>query len=67
MLLSLLIKIQGIARKGKYGAFLMEEDSNRVREILSALRNHLPQEVAVSAKIRLVSSFAIKYRPYVLP
>jgi tRNA-dihydrouridine synthase len=44
---------QGIARKGNYGAFLMEADFNRVCEILTALRRAMPSETAVSAKIRL--------------
>jgi len=44
---------QTIAKKGNYGAHLMEGDPDRVYEILKALRNHLPQEVCVSTKIRL--------------
>jgi tRNA-dihydrouridine synthase len=44
---------QGIARKGRYGAFLMEQDATTVYAILSALRQSLPDSVAVSAKIRL--------------
>lgn len=44
---------QGIAKKGNYGAFLMENDSQRVCEILSALRRNLPESVAVSCKMRL--------------
>jgi len=44
---------QGIARKGRYGAFLMEEDDHLVCSILSAMRQALPPSVAVSAKIRL--------------
>lgn len=44
---------QGIARKGNYGAFLMESDFDRVCEILTALRRVMPPETAVSAKIRL--------------
>ena len=44
---------QGIARKGQYGAFLMEDDSNRVCDILRALRSSLPSTTAVSVKIRL--------------
>jgi tRNA-dihydrouridine synthase 1 len=44
---------QGIARKGRYGAFLMEEDTDLVCRILSALRQELPANIAVSAKIRL--------------
>jgi tRNA-dihydrouridine synthase len=44
---------QGIARKGRYGAFLMEQDASTVYAILHALRQALPRSVAVSAKIRL--------------
>ena len=44
---------QAIARKGNYGAFLMEQDFDRVCEILTALRHNLPETTAVSAKIRL--------------
>jgi len=44
---------QTIARKGRYGAHLMEEDPGLVCEIVSRLRRHLPAEVGVSAKIRL--------------
>lgn len=44
---------QGIASKGNYGAFLMERDESRVYEILAALRQALPDRIAVSAKIRL--------------
>jgi tRNA-dihydrouridine synthase len=44
---------QGIARKGNYGAFLMESDEARVYAVLKTLRKRLPASVAVSAKIRL--------------
>jgi tRNA-dihydrouridine synthase len=44
---------QGIARRGRYGAFLMEEDDRLICSILSTLREALPSSVAVSAKIRL--------------
>jgi tRNA-dihydrouridine synthase len=44
---------QQIARKGRYGAFLMEADSHLVCEILAALRRHLPESVAISCKMRL--------------
>ena len=47
---------QGIARKGNYGAFLMESDFDRVCEILTALKRMVPSETAVSAKIRLPTS-----------
>ena len=47
---------QGIAKKGKYGAFLAEQDFDGVCEILTALSDymeiHHPQTM-VSAKIRL--------------
>ena len=44
---------QHIAKKGNYGAFLMDRDPARVRDILHGLRQQLPASVAVSAKIRL--------------
>jgi tRNA-dihydrouridine synthase 1 len=44
---------QAIAKKGMYGAFLMEQDPQTVYTILQSLRDHLPSTVAVSAKIRL--------------
>ena len=44
---------QNIAKKGNYGAFLMERDVDRVCQILRELRNNLPESTAVSAKIRL--------------
>ena len=44
---------QGIARKGKYGAFLMEDSPETVYEILTELRQTLPSNILVSAKIRL--------------
>lgn len=44
---------QGIARKGNYGAFLMEDDEDAVMNVLTALRQNLPEHVQVSAKIRL--------------
>ncbi len=44
---------QAIARKGRYGAFLMEEDDRLVCQILSGLRKALPESTTVSAKIRL--------------
>lgn len=44
---------QGIARKGRYGAFLMEQDEDLVCQILSQLRLVLPSHIKVSAKIRL--------------
>jgi len=44
---------QGIARKGNYGSFLSDTDPKLVCDILSTLRNNLPSEVKVSAKIRL--------------
>lgn len=44
---------QGIARKGNYGAFLMEQEEDTVIKILTALRKAVPVSMAVSAKIRL--------------
>lgn len=44
---------QNIAKKGNYGAFLAERDFDRVCEILSTLRQAVPESTAVSAKIRL--------------
>jgi tRNA-dihydrouridine synthase len=44
---------QNIAKKGNYGAFLIERDFEKVTEILKALRKNLPSEVSLSAKIRL--------------
>lgn len=44
---------QNIARKGHYGAFLMERDETLVCRILTQLRASLPSSVSVSAKIRL--------------
>lgn len=44
---------QGIARKGNYGAFLMEDDEDVVMDVLTALRQNLPEHIQVSAKIRL--------------
>ena len=47
---------QGIARKGNYGAFLMEQDSDKVFHILESLRRELPEHITVSNKIRLPTS-----------
>jgi tRNA-dihydrouridine synthase len=47
---------QGIARKGRYGAFLMEESVTTVCDLLSTLRKDLPSNVGVSAKIRIPES-----------
>lgn len=44
---------QGIARKGKYGAFLMEESLDVVCKIVTRLRQDLPSEVLVSVKMRI--------------
>lgn len=44
---------QGIARKGRYGAFLHQLDPDTCHDILRTLRQNLPCRVAVSAKIRL--------------
>ena len=44
---------QNIARKGNYGAYLMENHPAQACSILKALRESLPHTVTVSAKIRL--------------
>lgn len=44
---------QGIARKGRYGAYLMEESVEDVCRIISKLRQDLPSNVGVSCKIRI--------------
>lgn len=44
---------QGIARKGRYGAFLMEESVDIVCDIVSTLRRDLPSNVGISCKIRI--------------
>jgi tRNA-dihydrouridine synthase len=44
---------QNIAKKGNYGAFLMEEAPEKVYGMLKALRQSIPDTVSVSAKIRL--------------
>jgi tRNA-dihydrouridine synthase len=44
---------QNIARKGRYGAFLMEDNPDMVYQILQNLRRTLPSTCTVSAKIRL--------------
>ena len=44
---------QSIARKGKYGSFLHDEDPEVTYSVLSALRSNLPHEIGVTAKIRL--------------
>mmetsp|Transcript_23284 Transcript_23284/g.26525 ORF Transcript_23284/g.26525 Transcript_23284/m.26525 type:complete len:661 (+) Transcript_23284:65-2047(+) len=44
---------QAIARKGQYGAFLMESNLDAVCNVISQLKNDLPNNVGVSAKIRI--------------
>ena len=44
---------QAIARSGRYGAFLMEENPNTVYTIIRQLRKELPKNVGVSVKIRI--------------
>ena len=44
---------QNIARKGNYGAYLMENHPSTACRVLKALRDTLPSTVTVSAKIRL--------------
>eukprot|EP00978_Attheya_sp_CCMP212_P000793 scaffold1654_cov45-Attheya_sp.AAC.1 len=44
---------QTIARKGNYGAHLLEQDLDQACRVIHKLRTHLPFQVGVSAKIRL--------------
>ncbi|KAK1747890.1 tRNA-dihydrouridine synthase family protein [Skeletonema marinoi] len=44
---------QAIARKGRYGSFLHDETPQAAYDVLTKLRNTLPKEVGVTAKIRL--------------
>eukprot|EP00547_Thalassionema_nitzschioides_P002253 CAMPEP_0194215286 /NCGR_PEP_ID=MMETSP0156-20130528/16991_1 /TAXON_ID=33649 /ORGANISM="Thalassionema nitzschioides, Strain L26-B" /LENGTH=526 /DNA_ID=CAMNT_0038943767 /DNA_START=200 /DNA_END=1780 /DNA_ORIENTATION=- len=44
---------QGIARKGRYGAFLMEESVDNVCNIISAMRRVIPRNVGISVKMRI--------------
>ena len=44
---------QRIARSGRYGSFLHDEEPDAAYSVLSALREHLPGEIGVTAKIRL--------------
>ncbi|KAL7507791.1 hypothetical protein ACHAXN_006304 [Cyclotella atomus] len=44
---------QAIARKGKYGAFLHDEFPETAYSVLKALRSSLPNEIGVTAKVRL--------------
>ena len=44
---------QGIARKGNYGAFLMENDFTSVCQTIEALKANLPSNVGVSIKMRI--------------
>lgn len=44
---------QGIARKGKYGAFLHDEYPQSAYDVLIKLRAMLPREIGVTAKVRL--------------
>mmetsp|Transcript_4222 Transcript_4222/g.6579 ORF Transcript_4222/g.6579 Transcript_4222/m.6579 type:complete len:547 (+) Transcript_4222:145-1785(+) len=44
---------QAIARKGRYGAFLMEESLDTVCDIVSALRRDIPRNVGISVKMRI--------------
>jgi tRNA-dihydrouridine synthase len=44
---------QAIARKGRYGAHLMEESVDIVCEIISTLRQDLPKNVGISCKMRI--------------
>jgi len=44
---------QAIARKGRYGAHLMEESIEIVCDIISTLRQDLPRNVGISCKMRI--------------
>lgn len=44
---------QAIARKGSYGAFLHDESPESAYSVLKALRSSLPDEIGVTAKVRL--------------
>ena len=44
---------QKIARSGRYGAFLHEEEPELYCDVLAKMRQTLPQNIGVSAKIRL--------------
>ena len=44
---------QGIARKGRYGAFLHDDSPDLTYSVLTKLRSELPQEIGVTAKVRL--------------
>mmetsp|Transcript_16678 Transcript_16678/g.28690 ORF Transcript_16678/g.28690 Transcript_16678/m.28690 type:complete len:588 (+) Transcript_16678:61-1824(+) len=44
---------QSIARKGRYGSFLHDDSPDVTYSVLSKLRSKLPQEIGVTAKIRL--------------
>ncbi|KAL7543120.1 hypothetical protein ACHAXR_012544 [Thalassiosira sp. AJA248-18] len=44
---------QSIARKGRYGSFLHDESPELTYKVLAKLRSELPQEIGVTAKIRL--------------
>uniref|UniRef100_A0A7S0PHH6 tRNA-dihydrouridine(16/17) synthase [NAD(P)(+)] n=1 Tax=Leptocylindrus aporus TaxID=1398097 RepID=A0A7S0PHH6_9STRA len=45
---------QSIARKGRYGAFLFAEQGDTVCNIIRSLRRNLPEDVGVSAKVRIL-------------
>ena len=45
---------QSIARKGRYGAFLFAEQGDTVCDIIRSLRRNLPEDVGVSAKVRIL-------------
>ena len=47
---------QSIARKGRYGAFLMLEEGDIMYNIMRQMRAALPRDIALSAKIRVVAN-----------
>lgn len=44
---------QGIARKGRYGSFLHDESPELAYNVLAKLRSELPEQIGVTAKVRL--------------
>ena len=50
---------QAIAKKGNYGAFLMENDFPSVCQIISTLKEDLPPTIGVSVKIRIPPEYSL--------
>lgn len=49
---------QAIARKGNYGAFLMENEFQSVCNIIQSLRDNLPSQVGISIKMRIPPEYS---------